>query len=210
MEIADGNCQDQHYDPVHHRGFDGLLPGFSCFWRNKRFAASADRNEFRCPHCRDLDDGRPFVSRSIHGPGEHAASHLTILYAASGNSWNQHDLADGVDVDRHGDQLAYTTFRFTALCYERGGTVRGVFGTGGTLGYALCSNGIGRPRPPDRSSRGGHLAAKHAKLRTAIVTTSPTLNYGESPMCSSVCGRMFNMLQPAFLKPFYLSYRALF
>ncbi len=168
MEISDGNCQDQHYDPIHHRRFDGLLPSFSCFWRNKRFAASVDRNEPKCPHCCDLNDGCSFVSGCIHGSGEHAASNLTILHAACGNSWNQYDLADGVDVDRHGDQLAYTTFRFIALCYERSGAVRGLFGTGGPLGHALCSNRIGRPRPPDSSTGGRHLATKHAKLRKAI------------------------------------------
>ena len=169
MEIPNGNCQDQHHDPVHYCGFDGLLPSFGCFRRYKRFAASSDRNEFKYPYWRDLNDGCSVVSGGIHGSSEHAASNLTILHAASRNTWDQHDLAYGVDVDRHGDQLAYTTFRLTALCYERGGAIQGVFGAGGTLGYAICSNRIGRPRPPDRSSRCRHLAAKHAQLRKAIL-----------------------------------------
>ena len=152
LEIAHGDSQDQYYDPVHHCWLDGLLPGPSRFWRDKWLAASADRDEFRYPHWCNLNDGRSFVSRCIYGSSEHAASNLTILHAASGNPWNQHDLADGADVDRHGDQLAYATFRFTALCNERGSTVRGVFGTGGTFSYAVCSNRIGRPCSPDRSS----------------------------------------------------------
>ena len=83
-EIADGDREDQHHDPLHHRRFAGVQPGAVQFRGDRRLIALCHVHGPDPAHRRDHNDARAALSGGVHGSSQYAAADPAVLSAEWG------------------------------------------------------------------------------------------------------------------------------